>query len=161
MLGVGNDCDSAQASIASWVDILDHSKLGGCGTGIQTTAVRAELEGAELLSSEMGAYDGDQLLVAENFKLPAMDDVSVIDHLNQAFINEHSISVIGPVAGAASKKNSNEQFSEVKAKLANLEVVQHHFSITSLLEMHGGIQSKPGRHTTQATVQKTYLEAPP
>ena len=62
LLGVGNDCDSAQASIASWVDILDHSKLGAIGTGIQTTAVRAELEGTELLSSELGAcYEGDQM----------------------------------------------------------------------------------------------------
>ena len=84
-----------------------------------------------------------------------MDDVSVIDHLNQAFINENSISVIGPVN--SSKKNGNEQFSEVKAKLANLEVVHGNFSITSLLEAHCS-HSKPGRHTTQ--VQKTYLEAP-
>ena len=43
------------------------------------------------------------------FKLPAMDDVSEIDHLNEAFINEHSIFVPGSVVARDS------EFSEVKA----------------------------------------------
>mgnify|MGYP007004896709 CR=1 FL=1 len=45
------------------------------------------------------------------------------------------------VQGGASSKN--RELFEVKAKLANLEVVQN-FSITSLLEKN---QSMPGRRT--------------
>ena len=44
LIGLGNDCDSAQASIASWVDMFDQSRLGA-GTGIRTTAVQAEFDG--------------------------------------------------------------------------------------------------------------------
>ena len=77
-----------------------------------------------------------------------MDDVSAIDHLNEAFINEHSMIVPGAVV-----KNSDE-FFEVKAKLANLEV--HSFSITSLIEKNNGI---PGRRTQK--VEKQYFMAPP
>ena len=64
-----------------------------------------------------------------------MDDASQIDHLNEAFINEHSMMV----PAAAGK---NLEFFEVKAQLANLEV--HNFSIPSLLEQNN---SMPGRRT--------------
>ena len=127
LIGVGNDCDSAQASIASWVDIFDQSRLGA-GTGIQTTAVRAQFDGIE---SNLSGVDQNE------FKLPAMDDVSEIDHLNEAFINEHSMVLPG-----ASSVAKETEFFEIKAKLANLEV--HSFSITSMLEKNC---SKPGRRT--------------
>lgn len=137
LIGLGNDCDSAQASIASWVDIFDQSRLGA-GTGIRTTAVRAEFDGIE---SDLSGVEQAQ------FKLPAMDDESVDDHLNQAFINEHSMCL----PGASAAKET--EFFEVKAKLANLEV--HNFSITSLLEKNN---SMPGRRTHQ--VEKPYFAAP-
>ena len=52
------------------------------------------------------------------FKLPAMDDFSGIDNLNDAFINEHSM-IVGHHGAVV--KNS-EEFFDVKARLANLEV---------------------------------------
>ena len=70
------------------------------------------------------------------FKLPAMNDVSEIDHLNEAFINEHSMFL--PETSVAKET----EFFEVEAKLANLEV--HSFSVTSLLEKNC---SMPGRRT--------------
>jgi len=68
--------------------------------------------------------------------------VSVIDALNDAFINEHSMVV--PMAKAS---------EQISARLANLEV--HSFSITEMLSKHSSLQ---GRRTN--VVEKAYFRAP-
>ena len=71
-----------------------------------------------------------------------MEDVSAIDALNEAFVHEHSVMAAAQRGGA--------EVSDVKARLANLEV--QNFSITDMLQKNASIL---GRRTQQ--VEKTYL----
>lgn len=50
-----------------------------------------------------------------------MVDVSAIDPLNEAFVHEHSVMAAMGNGGAAAQKGGAE-VSDVKARLANLEV---------------------------------------
>ena len=127
-----NDYDSAHASIADWVDMFDQSRLYG---GVKSTSARAEVEGIEFELSEEQAQ----------FKLPAMDDFSVIDPLNDGFINEHSM-----IVGHGAVVKNSEAFFDVKARLAGLEV--KNFSLTAELEKNNGM---PGRRTQK--VEKHYF----
>ena len=95
--------------------------------------------------------DGIEFELSEEqamFKLPMMDDFSVIDPLNEAFMNEHSVMV-----GHGAVVKNSEEFFDVKARLANLEV--HSFSLTEMLEKNN---ARPGRRTQK--VEKPYFAAP-
>ena len=59
-----------------------------------------------------------------------MEDVSAIDALNEAFVHDHSV-MASAMGGAAAQKGGAE-VSDVKARLANLEV--QNFSITEMLQ---------------------------
>ena len=82
MCGGGAEVDSAHASIADIADWLDvhESRLDGCG-GHNSTTARAEL-GQEIEFS--GAEQA-------GFKLPDIPDISCVNALDEAFLNEESM----------------------------------------------------------------------
>ena len=122
--GEGQDFDSARASIADWVDIFNESHLG--------------LDKLGMFRSLTG-QNSDQFAIEFEFsgdhpdqppELPEMEDVSAIDALNEAFVHDHSV-MASAMGGAAAQKGGAE-VSDVKARLANLEV--QNFSITEMLQ---------------------------
>ena len=108
--GENHEFDSARASIADWVDIFNESQLG-----IDKLSMLRPIKGQ---SSEQFAIEFEFSEVQpeqSNIKLPEMIDVSAIDPLNEAFVNEHSVM-------AAMGHGGVPEVSDVKARLANLEV---------------------------------------
>ena len=78
-----NDVDSAHASINDWLDEFNRGGLDGPQGGNLLTTISPHGQiTPEFEFSEQPAIA---------FKLPDMHDVSEIDQLNQAFVNEHSM----------------------------------------------------------------------
>ena len=117
--------------------------------------------GAELNALVEDCELGDDRAAQDFAKLlPEMEDVSVIDPLNEAFLNEHS--VVAPqllMKGSSSESmgaSQNKVVREVKANFANLDMHnQGSFSITEMLEQQDG---RPGRKTHK--VEKAFFQAP-
>ena len=125
--GEGQDFDSARASIADWVDIFNESHL----VGFDKLGMFRSLVGqnSDQFAIEFELSDVQPPPEQSDFKLPEMEDVSAIDALNEAFVHDHS--VMAAMGGAAAQKGGAE-VSDVKARLANLEV--QNFSITEMLQ---------------------------
>ena len=132
----GGDKDSNHASIADWVGLLNNE--APCQ---RSTTARPEV-----------GFDFEPSEVQEPFKLPPVIDVSLLDPLNNAFINEHSM--VEPHFGSMGTNTRDKVVSDVKARLDDLQV--HSFSITEALNKQS--QSLQGRRTEQ--VEKTYFTLP-
>ena len=114
--GENQEYDSARASIADWVEMFNESQFG--------YDKLSKLQPIKGQNSEHFAIElefGDALPEQSNIKLPEMIDVSAIDPLNEAFVHEHSV-MAAMVNGGAGAQKGGAEVSDVKARLANLEV---------------------------------------
>ena len=114
--------DSAHASFADWVELIEAGRAGHHGFGEISFS---KLNVGEVLFDINDGKDGQlmempQNLLDQSFQLPDIAEVSAIDELNEAFINEHSMMQPG---GAAFRG----EVSEVRSRLDGLQV--QNFSI--------------------------------
>ena len=114
--GENQEFDSARASIADWVEIFNESQLGYDKLSM-LRPIKGQSSEQFAIEFEFSEIQPEQ----SNIKLPEMIDVSAIDPLNEAFVHEHSVMAAMVNGGAATQKGVAE-VSDVKARLANLEV---------------------------------------